>query len=167
MYTSSIKTDEKRKPSAAASARFRARKKRKETEREARIQTLEKENQKLLALVDHYQSECDRLRDIVDRTPGVSEHADGLPTTHPIATPSYLSLDPSLNYPQQQHHTEPTPNPEFHMLPGGLSDSTPCWNRQTTLPSLTRMLAGVGPYHSAPVGGMEATGQMEINRLDT
>jgi hypothetical protein len=77
----------------------------------------------------------------------VSEHADGLPTTHHIATPYYSSLDLSLDYPQQQHHIKPTPNPEFHMLLGDLSDSTPCWNRQTTLPSLTRMLAGFGPYH--------------------
>ncbi|KAI2623841.1 hypothetical protein GGS26DRAFT_210859 [Hypomontagnella submonticulosa] len=122
MYNGSKQADEKRQRNAGASARFRARKKDKEIQQGMRIQELESQNRELQKRQqeaeserDRYRSDRDRLRDIVYRTPGISDLAyQGPPsplstrsggsfaersplTSHPPALPmpSYGSADPS------------------------------------------------------------------------
>ncbi|KAI1414682.1 hypothetical protein F5Y13DRAFT_13575 [Hypoxylon sp. FL1857] len=94
MYNGSKQADEKRQRNAGASARFRARKKDKEIQQGLRIQELESQNRELLKRQqemeserDRYRSDRDRLRDIVYRTPGISELAYQGPPS-PISTRS-------------------------------------------------------------------------------
>ncbi|KAI0834941.1 hypothetical protein F5Y06DRAFT_145520 [Hypoxylon sp. FL0890] len=94
MYNGSKQADEKRQRNAGASARFRARKKDKEIQQGLRIQELESQNRELLRRQqeleserDRYRSDRDRLRDIVYRTPGISELAYQGPSS-PISTRS-------------------------------------------------------------------------------
>ncbi|KAI1450847.1 hypothetical protein F5Y02DRAFT_5642 [Annulohypoxylon stygium] len=94
MYNGSKQADEKRQRNAGASARFRARKKDKELQQGMRIQELESQNRELLKRQqeaesdrDRYRSDRDRLRDIVYRTPGISEFAYQGPPS-PISTRS-------------------------------------------------------------------------------
>jgi len=98
-HQASKQADEKRQRNAGASARFRQRKKEREKEQqqglqklesenrdlEKKIEALEKRNQELEAERDFYRGERNRLRDIVSRTPGISEWADRGP---PSPTPS-------------------------------------------------------------------------------
>ncbi|KAK1751695.1 hypothetical protein QBC47DRAFT_74230 [Echria macrotheca] len=99
IHQASKQADEKRMRNAGASARFRQRKKEREKEimqeldkveatnrdLERRIEELESRNQDLEVERDYYRSERNRLRDIVSRTPGISEWADRGP---PSPTPS-------------------------------------------------------------------------------
>ncbi|KAI1106288.1 hypothetical protein F4804DRAFT_51797 [Jackrogersella minutella] len=94
MYNGSKQADEKRQRNAGASARFRARKKDKEIQQGIRIQELESQNREILKRQqeaeserDRYRSDRDRLRDIVYRTPGISEFAYQGPPS-PISTRS-------------------------------------------------------------------------------
>ncbi|KAI0850945.1 hypothetical protein F5Y00DRAFT_22694 [Daldinia vernicosa] len=94
MYNGSKQADEKRQRNAGASARFRARKKDKEIQQGMRIQELESQNRELLKRQqeaenerDRYRNDRDRLRDIVYRTPGISELAYQGPPS-PISTRS-------------------------------------------------------------------------------
>ncbi|KAI5867989.1 hypothetical protein GGS23DRAFT_6030 [Durotheca rogersii] len=94
MYNGSKQADEKRQRNAGASARFRARKKDKEIQQGMRIQELESQNRELQKRQheieserDRYRSDRDRLRDIVYRTPGISELAYQGPPS-PISTRS-------------------------------------------------------------------------------
>ncbi|KAI1395292.1 hypothetical protein F4819DRAFT_198166 [Hypoxylon fuscum] len=94
MYNGSKQADEKRQRNAGASARFRARKKDKEIQQGIRIQELESQNREILKRQqeaeserDRYRSDRDRLRDIVYRTPGISELAYQGPPS-PISTRS-------------------------------------------------------------------------------
>ncbi|KAI1378227.1 hypothetical protein F4677DRAFT_443442 [Hypoxylon crocopeplum] len=94
MYNGSKQADEKRQRNAGASARFRARKKDKEIQQGIRIQELESQNRELQkrqqeaeAERDRYRSDRDRLRDIVYRTPGISELAYQGPPS-PLSTRS-------------------------------------------------------------------------------
>ncbi|KAI0014086.1 hypothetical protein F4779DRAFT_206008 [Xylariaceae sp. FL0662B] len=94
VYQGSRQADEKRQRNAGASARFRARKKDKEIQQSVRIQELETQNRELERRRqdaenerDRYRTERDRLRDIVYRTPGISELAFQGPPS-PISTRS-------------------------------------------------------------------------------
>ncbi|KAI1393434.1 uncharacterized protein F4822DRAFT_12789 [Hypoxylon trugodes] len=94
MYNGSKQADEKRQRNAGASARFRARKKDKEIQQGLRIQELESQNRELQKRQqeaesdrDRYRSDRDRLREIVYRTPGISELAYQGPPS-PISTRS-------------------------------------------------------------------------------
>ncbi|KAI2630992.1 hypothetical protein GGR54DRAFT_181044 [Hypoxylon sp. NC1633] len=94
MYNGSKQADEKRQRNAGASARFRARKKDKEIQQGIRIQELESQNRELQKRQqeaenerDRYRSDRDRLRDIVYRTPGISELAYQGPPS-PLSTRS-------------------------------------------------------------------------------
>ncbi|KAI0180478.1 hypothetical protein GGR52DRAFT_246451 [Hypoxylon sp. FL1284] len=94
MYNGSKQADEKRQRNAGASARFRARKKDKEIQQGMRIQELESQHRELLKRQqdlegerDRYRSDRDRLRDIVYRTPGISELAYQGPPS-PLSTRS-------------------------------------------------------------------------------
>lgn len=94
MYNGSKQADEKRQRNAGASARFRARKKDKEIQQGMRIQELESQHRELMkrhqeveSERDRYRSDRDRLRDIVYRTPGISELAYQGPPS-PISTRS-------------------------------------------------------------------------------
>ncbi|KAI0145695.1 hypothetical protein F4776DRAFT_369787 [Hypoxylon sp. NC0597] len=94
MYNGSKQADEKRQRNAGASARFRARKKDKEIQQGLRIQELESQNRELQKRQqeveserDRYRSDRDRLRDIVYRTPGISDLAYQGPPS-PISTRS-------------------------------------------------------------------------------
>ncbi|ORY69568.1 uncharacterized protein BCR38DRAFT_88206 [Pseudomassariella vexata] len=84
----SRQADEKRQRNAGASARFRQRKKEREISRDNEMHKLETENRQLEKRVhdveierDHYRADRDRLRDLVYRTPSISEFAyQGLPS---------------------------------------------------------------------------------------
>ncbi|KAH9900605.1 hypothetical protein F4778DRAFT_151433 [Xylariomycetidae sp. FL2044] len=78
----SRQADEKRQRNAGASARFRARKKDREVQQTFNVNRLENEArdmemrlQDLEHQRDHYRNDRDRLREIVHRTPGISELA--------------------------------------------------------------------------------------------
>ncbi|KAI3336871.1 hypothetical protein HD806DRAFT_21264 [Xylariaceae sp. AK1471] len=135
-HQGSRQADEKRQRNAGASARFRKRKKDRETlqrmehqrmenqyrELEARIQALEVERERL-------RSDRDRLRDIVYRTPGVSELAyQGPPSpdpsigSAPLSRTTYGAADPETGErPSQRRRTDPHPQIEFSTTPYGSS----------------------------------------------
>ncbi|KAI1861363.1 uncharacterized protein JN550_010893 [Neoarthrinium moseri] len=80
--TASKQADEKRLRNAGASARFRQRKKDKDNHREGLIEKLEAQNRELEKRIreleqerELYAADRDRLRDVVQRTPGISELA--------------------------------------------------------------------------------------------
>jgi hypothetical protein len=82
MHQASRVADEKRMRNAGASARFRARKKEKEQERDREVSKLQDEKRELQVRIDQlqqdrdfYRDERNRLRDIVLRTPQISELA--------------------------------------------------------------------------------------------
>ncbi|KAI0603451.1 hypothetical protein F4775DRAFT_33028 [Biscogniauxia sp. FL1348] len=124
MYQGSKQADEKRQRNAGASARFRQRKKDKEIQQAMNIQKLENQNRDLEKRVqdlegerDRYRSERDRLRDIVYRTPGISELAYQGPPS-PISSRSggsFADRSPLVAAP-------PPPPPSMQMQPYGAAD---------------------------------------------
>lgn len=72
--------DQKRQKNAIASARFRTRKKEKEHQLEIDNHDLGLRVRELEAERDFYRNERNRLRDIVSRTPSISEWANGPPS---------------------------------------------------------------------------------------
>ncbi|GAB1320509.1 BZIP domain-containing protein [Madurella fahalii] len=90
VHQASKQADEKRQRNAGASARFRQRKKEREREQQEGMQKLENQNRELEKKNEElrkqcqdlenqrnfYRSERNRLREIVSRTPGISEWAD-------------------------------------------------------------------------------------------
>ncbi|KAI1777909.1 hypothetical protein F4818DRAFT_439228 [Hypoxylon cercidicola] len=120
MYNGSKQADEKRQRNAGASARFRARKKDKELQQGIRIQELESQHRELLKRQqeieserDRYRNDRDRLRDIVYRTPGISELAYQGP-------PSPISTRSGGSYAERSPHA---PNqPALPMAPYGATD---------------------------------------------
>jgi len=129
IHQASKQADEKRQRNAGASARFRQRKKEKEKEQQQGLQKLESQNRELEKKIeelergyleleeerDFYRSERNRLRDLVARTPGMSEWIDRGP---PSPTPerrgsSYSPLPaPAPATPLPQPH--PHPHPHSH-----------------------------------------------------
>ncbi|KAI0402678.1 hypothetical protein F4802DRAFT_617395 [Xylaria palmicola] len=134
-HQGSRQADEKRQRNAGASQRFRKRKKDRETqerlehqrmenqyrELEARIHSLETERERL-------RSDRDRLRDIVYRTPSVSELAyQGPPSPDPsngsgpsplMPRPTYGAADPETGErSSQRRRTDPHPQVDFHTTP--------------------------------------------------
>ncbi|KAL1881997.1 hypothetical protein VTK73DRAFT_2979 [Phialemonium thermophilum] len=75
-HQGSRQMDEKRHRNANASARFRMRKKEKDKNLEASFRALERRVQELEVERDHYRNERNRLRDIIIRTPGISQWAE-------------------------------------------------------------------------------------------
>lgn len=124
--------DEKRQRNAGASARFRLRKKEKEKEQQQDLQKLESQvrdlekknhelqnrNQELEAQVDFYRKERNRLRDLIARTPGISDWADrGPPSPTPSRAGGSFAVENSPHIgqpppqPQPQPHQQPHPQP--------------------------------------------------------
>lgn len=86
----SRQADERRLRNAGASARFRQRKKDKDIHRDTMIQKLQSDNRELEKRIrelesesEGYRSDRDRLREIVRRTPGISELAAQGPRSPP------------------------------------------------------------------------------------
>ncbi|KAI1752956.1 hypothetical protein F4782DRAFT_530071 [Xylaria castorea] len=136
-HQGSRQADEKRQRNAGASQRFRKRKKDRETlermehqrmenqyrELEARIQALENDKERL-------RSDRDRLRDIVYRTPSVSELAYQGPSSPDssigsgpsprMPRPTYGAADPETGErSSQRRRTDPHPQVEFVTIPYG------------------------------------------------
>ncbi|KAJ2980517.1 hypothetical protein NQ176_g2592 [Zarea fungicola] len=129
----SKKADEKRQRNAKASTRHRRKKKNMQEENIRMLQDLKDEQdsmaQQITALTrqrDFYREERNRLRDIVLRTPAISQHASGPPSPisarsvtsyadhspaggqpQPLTTPSqgYLSEASSVERPSQRRRT--------------------------------------------------------------
>jgi hypothetical protein len=90
VHQASKQADEKRQRNAGASARFRLRKKEKEREQQQGMQKLEAANRELEKRLheveverDFYRNDRNRLRELVARTPGISEWADRGPPSPP------------------------------------------------------------------------------------
>ncbi|KAK4456150.1 hypothetical protein QBC34DRAFT_10708 [Podospora aff. communis PSN243] len=124
-HQASKQADEKRQRNAGASARFRQRKKEREKEQQQGLQKLEaqnrelerkneeleKRNRELEAERDFYRGERNRLRDIVARTPSISEWADRGP---PSPTPSRSAASyPAENSPLPAPVPAPLPHPLY------------------------------------------------------
>lgn len=140
-HQASKQADEKRQRNAGASARFRQRKKEREREQQQGIQKLEAANRELEKRVeelekgymeleaerDYYRGERNRLRDLVARTPAISEWADrGPPSPTPSrpgvayateASPSLAPVPaPPLPHPYSQPRTHTPGPPLSHAL---------------------------------------------------
>lgn len=155
----SKKADEKRQRNAKASTRHRRKKKTLQEENMKHLQELKEERQQMLQQMeelenqrDFYRSERNRLRDIVARTPAVSNHAAGPPSpaisktitfvdrsplmqSHHIPTPTqgYLSEVSSAERPVPVRRTDDRPDfspPMYGALPGGPPHSLPSMHSQ-------------------------------------
>ncbi|KAK4178447.1 hypothetical protein QBC36DRAFT_103908 [Triangularia setosa] len=148
VHQASKQADEKRQRNAGASARFRQRKKEREREQQQGLQKLESRNrelerkadelekrcQELQVERDHYRNDRNRLRDIVARTAGISEWAEGppspstsrVPAPYPTATdnrshtPHQPPMPASHAHSQSHHHpyshaaVHPHQHPHLH-----------------------------------------------------
>jgi hypothetical protein len=112
-HQGSKSADERRLRNAGASQRFRSRKKERETQ-------MEEEARRLNALVrgleqqrDFYRNERNRLRDIVSRTPSISEYANGPPTPTPAqsAASSETENRPLIGSPRRRTPAQTRPYP--------------------------------------------------------
>ncbi|KAL2018800.1 hypothetical protein VTK56DRAFT_358 [Thermocarpiscus australiensis] len=134
VHQGSKQQDEKRQKNAGASARFRQRKKEREREQQEEMQRLENRNRELEqqngelgkrcreleAERDFYRSERNRLRDLVSRTPGISEWADRGPPS-PISSRSGASMAPDTSALHAQRPPPPPSQapsqPQSHQVP--------------------------------------------------
>lgn len=148
----SRKADEKRQRNAKASTRHRKKKKSMQEENTKQLQDLRDERQEMMLELDDlaqqrdfYRDERNRLRDIVARTPGISDHAAG-PATPParslgsyaetspmgrsmgVATPSgYASETSSAERPAQRRRVDERPEfsiPVYGTPSGGSAPPT-------------------------------------------
>lgn len=155
----SKKADEKRQRNAKASTRHRRKKKTLQEENMKHLQELKEERQQMLQQIeelenqrDFYRSDRNRLRDVVARTPAVSNHAAGPPSpvisksitfldrspllqSHHIPTPTqgYLSEVSSAERPVPVRRTDDRPDfspPMYGALPGGPPHSLPSMHNQ-------------------------------------
>ncbi|KAK3937246.1 hypothetical protein QBC46DRAFT_267960, partial [Diplogelasinospora grovesii] len=129
VHQASKQADEKRQRNAGASARFRLRKKQREEESKAELQKLENQNRDLERTIhelqnrnkeleaerEFYRNDRNRLREIVVRTPGISEWAERGPPT-PISSRNGASFTAENSPrtappPQQQPQSAPPPPP--------------------------------------------------------
>jgi hypothetical protein len=133
-HQGSKSADERRLRNAGASQRFRSRKKEKET-------LMEEETRRLHGIVrgleqqrDFYRNERNRLRDIVSRTPGISEWANGPPT--PTATQGGASPEPesrpALNNPPPTTRRRTTQTRPYSYEPDETSSLEPPARRRRT-----------------------------------
>ncbi|KAK8142135.1 hypothetical protein G3M48_009287 [Beauveria asiatica] len=107
----SKKADEKRQRNARASTRHRKKKKSQQEESNQELHNLRQDKTRLSGQVedltrqrDFYREERNRLRDIVLRTPAISQHASGPPS--PVSTRStnsYAGLSPMGGQPPPLH----------------------------------------------------------------
>lgn len=177
IHQASKQADEKRQRNAGASARFRMRKKEREREQQQGLQKLETSNRELEkrardmeAERDYYRNERNRLRDIVLRTPSISEWANRGPPSptsarsegfategmqmaghhHHIHHPppsSYPTSDPSmLERPARRRRTDSEPH-----------STAPTYGppQPTTLPPIPPSAYGINPsvqHTSGPPG---------------
>ncbi|KAK3933844.1 hypothetical protein QBC46DRAFT_430769 [Diplogelasinospora grovesii] len=122
VHQASKQADEKRQRNAGASARFRLRKKQREEESKAELQKLENQNRDLEnrnkdleAEREFYRNDRNRLREIVARTPGISEWAERGPPS-PISSRNGASFTAENSPrtappPHQQPQSAPPPPP--------------------------------------------------------
>ncbi|KAK3380088.1 hypothetical protein B0T24DRAFT_182310 [Lasiosphaeria ovina] len=132
VHQASKQADEKRQRNAGASARFRQRKKEKEKEQQQGLQKLESQNRDLERKVDElesrvgeleaardfYRTDRNRLRDIVARTPAISEWAERGPPSPTFSrrAASFAMDDSSLPGPSSHSQQQQHPNPYGHAL---------------------------------------------------
>lgn len=128
----SKQADEKRQRNAGASARFRQRRKQQALEDKNKIMQLEEEKRALEARLqesmhhrDFYKNERNRLRDIVLRTPGISESALTGPRSPPT---SNFSLG---GFPDQAQMSRAGPPPNITTSHGYASSETSSIERPT------------------------------------
>ena len=133
MHQASKQADEKRQRNAGASARFRQRKKEREKEQQVgihRLETINRELEKRLldaeAERDFYRGERNRYRDIVARTPSISEWAERgppSPTSRSSRSGGSLAADNSpLPAPQAALHHHPHAVAHQHPAPSSYAD---------------------------------------------
>ncbi|KAH8157802.1 hypothetical protein CIB48_g10444 [Xylaria polymorpha] len=136
-HQGSRQADEKRQRNAGASQRFRKRKKDRETQERMEHQRMESQYRELEARIhaletdkERLRSDRDRLRDIVYRTPSVSELAyQGPSSPDPgnesgpsplMPRPTYGAADPETGErSSQRRRTDPHPQVEFVNIPYG------------------------------------------------
>lgn len=179
----SKKADEKRQRNAKASTRHRRKKKNIQEENVRLLQDLKDEQEamadeieSLMRQRDFYREERNRLRDIVLRTPAISQHASGPASPvstrsvnsyqdhsplggqpRPLHTPSqgYLSEASSVERPAQRRRTED--RPEY-----SANYSTQPGPPPTTLPPLHAHAQGLPPR---PMTALPATHQERLPPL--
>ncbi|KAH6606805.1 basic-leucine zipper bzip transcription factor [Trichoderma cornu-damae] len=155
----SKKADEKRQRNAKASTRHRRKKKTLQEENMKQLQELKEERQQMLQQLeelaahrDFYREDRNRLRDLVARTPAISNHAAGplspvlsksisladrspLMQPHHIPTPTqgYVSEVSSAERPVPVRRTDDRPEfspPVYGALPGGPPHGLPSMHSQ-------------------------------------
>ncbi|KAI0873388.1 hypothetical protein GGS24DRAFT_501882 [Hypoxylon argillaceum] len=144
-HQGSRQADEKRQRNAGASQRFRKRKKDRETQERMEHQRMESQYREMEARIhaletdrERIRSDRDRLRDIVYRTPSVSDLAyQGPPSPAPstgsgpsprMSRPTYGTADPETGErSSQRRRTDPHPQVEFMTTTpyGSAPDSLP------------------------------------------
>lgn len=167
MDKASRQANKKRERNAGASARFRQRKKERDQAQTDRMHTLEEEkrdvmmrNQELEEERDFYRNERNRLREIIARTPGISDQAAGPPSPTFSRRASFSNRSPpgprnvmgsscqgyassdassSVERPLRRRRTDS--HPEF---------STPIYNT----PANVGMGTGLPPISAGLYGGM-------------
>ncbi|RKU48019.1 hypothetical protein DL546_007028 [Coniochaeta pulveracea] len=112
-HQGSKSADERRLRNAGASQRFRSRKKERENQMEAETRRLNDLVRGLEQQRDFYRNERNRLRDIVSRTPSISEYANGPPTPTPAqsAASSETENRPLVEAPRRRTSTQTRPYP--------------------------------------------------------
>jgi hypothetical protein len=118
-HQGSKSADERRQRGACASRKFRSRKK-------ERSNQMEEETRQLNALVrgleqqrDFYRDERNRLRDIVSRTPSISEHANGPPTPTLAQSTAFFDTEnrPLVDPPRRRTHAQSNETSSIEPLP--------------------------------------------------
>jgi hypothetical protein len=150
----SKKADEKRQRNAKASTRHRRKKKTLQEENMKHLQELKEERQQMLQQIeelenqrDFYRNDRNRLRDIVVRTPAVSNHAAGPPS--PVLSKSISFVDRS---PLMQSHHIPTPTQGYLSEVSSAERPVPV-RRTDDRPDFSPPMYGAlpsGPPHNLP-----------------
>lgn len=156
MHQGSRHADGKRLRNAGASARFRARKKEREMSQQMAMQKLQKENRDLQERLDQVQDACeryrsdrDRLRDIVYRTPSISEYAFQGPPSPPMMRGGMPGPEGT------QHPAASHPPPSTSVSYGAVdatADERPTRRRRTESNfeySTASYMAGPLPFHGS------------------
>ncbi|KAM0263071.1 hypothetical protein ACHAQJ_001450 [Trichoderma viride] len=158
----SKKADEKRQRNAKASTRHRRKKKTLQEENMKHLQELKEERQQMLQQIeeletqrDFYRNDRNRLRDVVARTPAISNHAAG-----PISPVMSKSISFADRSPLMQSHHIPTPTQGYlsevssaeRPVPVRRTDDRPDFS-----PPMYSALSG-GPPHGLPSMHSQAYG---------